>query len=142
LRDAALVYGLVVPPTVVLLVALIPFRDPENANTLLRLLADEFDAGVFAAVVFSAVVAAPLAEEMIFRVILQPTLTRFFDMRWAVVVTAVLFASIHGPYDAVPLLPLSLALGWLYAVRGSVASVVLLHMIFNAVFLAFALLTT
>lgn len=141
LRDAVFLYGLVVPPTALLLIALIPFRDPENANALLRLLADEAGPVTLAAVAASAVIAAPLFEEMTFRVVLQPALARLLGEPAAIAAVALLFAAVHGPYDAVPLLPLAAALGWLYATRRSVLAVVALHALFNAVFLAFALLT-
>ena len=47
-------------------------------------------------------------------------------------VTAIIFAMLHGWPDAVPLMPLALVLGAVFEKTRSYLSVVVLHVLFNA----------
>lgn len=92
-------------------------------------------------VVASAVVAAPLAEELFFRRFLQGWLEKLLpeaDGRMAVSVAAALFALAHlGQGLAyVPLFPLGLVLGTIARRTGSVVPCIFLHALFNAVSVA------
>ena len=82
----------------------------------------------------SAVLVAPWAEEMAFRVIMQRSLLRIFSPSLSILLTAVAFCAIHPSWqDAVALLPLAIVLGVTYHRTGSYLAVVLIHMLFNAV---------
>lgn len=92
-------------------------------------------------VAFTAIVLAPLLEEIQYRAVIQGWLTGRFPTKRAILITAVVFAAIHwapGRPDALPLLPLALLLGYLYAARGSLAANVIAHTTFNAVNIAIA----
>jgi uncharacterized protein len=91
----------------------------------------------------AAVVLAPLAEELLYRVILQGWLQTHLTPRSAILFVAILFALVHfesGRPDHLPLLPLALILGYVYYRRHSYLTVVFLHALFNATNLAFAVL--
>jgi membrane protease YdiL (CAAX protease family) len=85
-------------------------------------------------------VLAPLVEELIYRVVLQTWLQKIAPPREALIAVAIIFAAVHRLPDALPLLPLALILGYVYQQRRSFLTIVLIHMLFNAVNLILALL--
>ena len=102
---------------------------------------------VLAIVILSAVVVAPVAEELFFRRVLQGWLEKRLpraDGGWAVALAAVAFAAAHQGQGLalVPLFPLALVLGHLVRRTGSIVPSILLHALFNAVSLAILLLHT
>jgi membrane protease YdiL (CAAX protease family) len=137
---------LVTPPLLVVSAVLnwlVPYEHP-----ILDLLAASRDPAALAAVWLSAVVAAPIFEEIFFRGVLQgwfaavekrsdPTGTS----RLAVVASAACFAAAHYGHGLgwIPLVGFGLAVGTLRAARGSLLPCVLVHAMFNAVSLAIAL---
>lgn len=100
----------------------------------------------FVATVFEVVFLVPLAEETLFRGLLQTTLLYSISRqpdpspprRWlAVIVTAAFFAVAHGePAFFLPLFVLACGLGYLYERTGSLWPCVLLHGGFNALQIA------
>jgi uncharacterized protein len=115
------------------------WRSPETQNPLLILLRQTGSERTIWEVVFAAVVSAPLAEELLFRVAFQGPLETQLPPKWAIAIPALIFASFHGVYDALPLLPLAISLGCLYHFRRSYVAVVTAHALFNATFLILAL---
>jgi membrane protease YdiL (CAAX protease family) len=92
-------------------------------------------AGWMALTVFSAVVMAPLAEELFFRGLVQSVLRRYFRSPWVgIVLGSGLFAASHQPqYQHMPaLFVLGMVLGYNYERTGRLLAPVLLHAIFNA----------
>jgi membrane protease YdiL (CAAX protease family) len=90
----------------------------------------------------TAVIAAPLLEELVYRVILQGTLETSMKKGYAVAISSIVFAAVHMFWaDVIPLIPLALILGTIYARRRSYIAVVVLHGLFNA-FGLFLTLTT
>jgi len=86
-----------------------------------------------------AVFLAPLAEEMIFRGILYPTLKQAGYPGTALWVTSLLFGAIHMNWIAfVPLTLFSLLLIWIYEKTGSLWASITAHSLFN--FTSFAVL--
>jgi uncharacterized protein len=92
--------------------------------------------------IVSAVVVAPLAEELFFRGMLYQALRRRMRAWWAIAVSAIAFAGAHvfqelggpaGPVAFVLILPLGVLLGWLFERRGSLATPVAVHAAFNLV---------
>lgn len=83
---------------------------------------------------FSAVVAAPLAEELVFRGLLQRVLQQALGLPVvAIVLTSLAFASIHQPWTLQPpVFVLSLVLGWAYFRSGSIVVPMVAHAVFNA----------
>ncbi|OIO60531.1 MAG: hypothetical protein AUJ55_02160 [Proteobacteria bacterium CG1_02_64_396] len=81
-----------------------------------------------------AVLVGPWVEELLFRGALQPALAQVLGGRWAVVVTALVFAAAHLPTQEVPLIPLigGLLLGWVMLRAGHVMAPFVLHAGANA----------
>ena len=140
-RDGVIGFLLALLPMVPLMLFTAPFRNHDSQNPLLRLLADEPEPATVALICITAVVFAPLFEEMMFRVVLQGWLATKFKPSAAIPITAVAFAAIHGVVDGVALLPLAGVLGYVFHRRHSYISVVVIHGPFNATMLALALLT-
>ncbi len=115
------------------------WRSHETQNPLLIVLQQTGSERTLWEVAFTAVASAPLAEELLFRVTFQGPLQVRLPRGWAIAIPAIIFASVHGPYDALPLLPLALVLGVLYYVRRSYIAIVTAHGLFNAAFLVLAL---
>lgn len=121
---------------------IVPYRHP-----LVDLLAVDRSPGTLVVVLVSAVVAAPIAEELFFRRILQGWLEARLSGdggRGAVAFSAALFAIAHVGQGLayVPLFLLGLVLGWIARQTGSIIGCVVLHALFNAVSVAIVLLTT
>jgi membrane protease YdiL (CAAX protease family) len=141
LRDGGLGFLAAFLPVALMLFATSSLRNKENAHSLLKLLREHSDLQTVGWVVLSAVVIAPLVEELAFRVILQGTLTKQIGPRWSIPLVALAFSAVHPWLDALALIPLALVLGYVYHRRHSYLAVVVLHAIFNATNLIFALLT-
>lgn len=112
----------------------------ESRHPLLTLLGDSPDWRIVLCIFLAAVIAAPIWEELLFRVILQGWLTTLLPPISAVATVAVLFSLIHGLWNGIALLPLSLILGYVFHRTHSYLSVVVIHMLFNATMLALQLL--
>lgn len=79
-----------------------------------------------------AVVIAALAEEMLFRGLIQGTFEAMTDITRAVMTTAVVFTILHfNPWQAVPILILGVALGILTWRCGSIYPAVIVHGMVN-----------
>ncbi len=87
---------------------------------------------VLALSVFTAVVGAPIAEEFLFRGMLQPALQRWFNPWMGWVLAALFFGFAHGsPPLIVPLFVLGLALGYVHNRARSIVAPITLHALFN-----------
>lgn len=77
-------------------------------------------------------VLAPLVEETLFRGLLYTSLRQTgFSRPGSMLTSALLFALMHPPIDAVAVIPLGLALAWCFETTGSLASCLLLHSLAN-----------
>jgi uncharacterized protein len=92
--------------------------------------------------VLSAVLVAPVAEELFFRGLLFQSLRRRMRAWWAIAVSGVVFAAAHifqelgggaGPVAFILILPLGVLLGWLFERRGTLALPIAVHAAFNLV---------
>lgn len=122
-------------PVFATLWATMPLRTPDRQHAVLQLLGERPSLEIYAWAVLSAVVVAPLFEELVFRVILQTWLERHVG-KTAWPLAAVLFAAVHRFPDSLAILPLALVLGDAYLRRRSYWEVVTAHGLFNAVMLA------
>jgi membrane protease YdiL (CAAX protease family) len=127
-------------PTTLLLALSSFWRNEETQHSYLQALREHADAQWIAWIVLSAVVAAPLAEELIFRVVLQGWLSERCSGPTALGITAAVFALVHGWHDALPLVPLSLILGYVFHQTRRYWTCVTTHALFNAANLALVLL--
>ncbi len=83
----------------------------------------------------SAILISPVAEEVVFRGLLQTVMRGYFDSAWlAIGVAAVLFGLMHlsQPQYVLPLALLGAAMGLLYERTGSLVGPIVLHVVFNA----------
>lgn len=110
------------------------FQPPEH-QTIRILLSGEAGALAAGLTTISAVVLAPVNEEILFRGLVQPLLAVGTRSAWiAILVCGAAFACFHYPlvHTMPALFALGLLLGYLRARTGSLALVILLHMVFNA----------
>lgn len=112
----------------------LPLRTPDRQHAVLQLLGAQPSFAIYAWAVLSAVVVAPLFEELVFRVILQTWLEQYIG-KLAVLVAAVLFAAVHRFPDSLAIVPLALILGDAYLGRRSYWEIVTAHGVFNAIML-------
>jgi membrane protease YdiL (CAAX protease family) len=91
-----------------------------------------------ALVILSAVILAPLFEELTFRAHLQTALGRITKHRWpAILIASVLFALIHQIWWMMPpLFVLAIGLGYVYDRSKNLWASVFMHASFNALSLA------
>ena len=83
--------------------------------------------------IVSAVFAAPLFEEMLFRGCVQGGLRRATGSRWvAILVASLLFAVIHPPWTIPPIFAFSVLLGLVYDRTRNLWATTTMHALFNA----------
>lgn len=86
------------------------------------------------AVLAMAVIVAPVAEEMIFRGYLYPVGKRYIGSFLSAILTAALFAVLHGHAASIPaLFTLALCLALSYERSGSLLVPMIMHAVFNTV---------
>ena len=84
--------------------------------------------------ILSAVVAAPLFEEMLFRGCVQGGLRRATRKPWVgILVASTLFASIHPPWTIPPIFVFSVLLGIVYERTRNLWATTCMHALFNAI---------
>jgi len=113
-------------------------RGPQDVPYLLTLLG-EVPFGWKVLILISAVVLAPIVEELFFRGLLQSMFRRQLSSPWlAILVTSAIFAGIHTgqPKNIPALAALGIALGYNYERCGRLYPSMLLHALFNAVNIA------
>jgi len=114
---------------------------PEGVKHLFfKILEADSRTAVLAWIAVSVVVLAPLAEELTYRVLLQGWCQSHFSPWAAILFSALIFSTVHGMPDCVPLFPLALVLGYVYHRTRSYVAVVVLHALFNATNLTLSVL--
>jgi membrane protease YdiL (CAAX protease family) len=105
----------------------------ETVQDTVKLLQTSTDPQILGLMIFAAVVAAPLCEEVVFRGYLYPACKRFAGPWFAGICTALVFAATHGSIAAlVPLFALGCVLALVYQKTGSLWTPVAVHFCFNA----------
>lgn len=139
-RDGMLGFLASMIPVFAVLWLTFPLRSLEDQHPLFRSIQEHPDPTLIIWVTLLAAVVAPLAEELMFRVVLQGWLENYLTPGLAIGLVAIIFSAVHGWPDAVPLFPLALVLGYIYYRRHSYWAVVVLHALFNGFMLLTALL--
>ncbi len=105
-----------------------------GSNPLLQIVLEEGDPVALLIFFFTAAVAAPVFEEILFRGFLLPSLTRYLPVWGAIALSGLIFALAHLSFSEVlPLATLGIVLGFVYTrSRGLLASM-LLHSLWNSV---------
>jgi membrane protease YdiL (CAAX protease family) len=104
-----------------------------GSNPLLFLALETQDWFVLALFFFTASIAAPLYEEIIFRGFLLPSLTRYIPVWGAILISSLIFAIAHQNLSEVlPLLVLGVILGITYTRSRNLLASILLHSLWNS----------
>ena len=130
---AGLLGYLVIMPIVYMMLRVGETFLPEKRHSMLDALGLLHD-GWFWLVVVSAVVLAPVAEEIFFRGLVQTWLRRHMSAWGALLVTSAAFALMHTseePQTVPALFTLSVALGYVYERTGRLWGSIVLHAVFN-----------
>ena len=136
-RDGGVAFLLALPPVLGLMAAAASVRTVEAGNPLLKSLLADPSPAAWGCLAASAVLFAPLGEELLFRGLLLGSLrSAGLPAGWAVAAAAGLFAALHPVQDWPPLFALGCVLGWARVRTGSLVPCVLAHALFNAAFLA------
>ncbi len=139
IRDGSIGFLLSLIPVMALLLLTLSIRSEETLHPLFLLLKEQPHFSTIIWIFISAVILAPLVEELIYRVILQSWLEDFLHPFAAILVSSLVFSIVHGFPDCIPLFPLAFVLGTLFYYRRSYAAVVITHVLFNSINLAIAL---
>lgn len=93
-------------------------------------------------VIFSAALVVPIFEEFLFRGLIQSTLRTHLHSPWlGILLTSLVFVVMHGHRAHwLPLMGLSVCMGYAYEKSGSILRPICIHVIFNSVSIAGALL--
>jgi membrane protease YdiL (CAAX protease family) len=111
----------------------IHYEHPEAHDMLLMLTRDHQSVLMTVAIVASATIIAPLAEEMFFRGCIQTIIRYSTNWPWlAIIITSLLFALIHPLWTAPPIFFLSVCLGYLYERTANLWACMILHALFNS----------
>lgn len=85
------------------------------------------------AIVIMSLIIAPIGEEALMRGLIYPVLRRKLSVTSTIVITALLFAMLHGNLVQIVLtIPLGIALGYLYERTHNLLACISMHMLFNA----------
>jgi|TARA_B110000914_G_scaffold182257_1_gene164921 membrane protease YdiL (CAAX protease family) len=104
-----------------------------GSQRVVEMIRETQDMALLGAMVFSAVVVAPIAEEVIFRGFLYPVVKRYSEPWFAAIFTGCLFGVIHFNLMSFPLLALmGIVLVVLYEITGSLWVPIACHAAFNA----------
>ncbi len=100
------------------------------------------DLALIGTIAFSAIIIAPIAEEVIFRGYLYPVAKRYSERWFAALFTGLLFGVVHFNLMALPLLiVMGVVLVILYEVTGSLWITIGCHAAFNATSVGFMILS-
>ena len=103
-------------------------------NPILQIVLNERDPVVLGLFLFTAAVAAPIFEEILFRGFLLPSLTRYMSAWGAIGLSSLIFATAHLSFSEVlPLAVLGTILGFVYTKSQNLMSSILLHSTWNSV---------
>jgi hypothetical protein len=119
--------------------------DNQNgSNPLLEIVLNTKSYFSFIILFVTTTVLAPLFEEIIFRGVLLPTLSRDFGIIWSIIVSSFVFALAHlSVGELPPLFVLGIGLGITRMASGSLLSSVIMHSLWNGLtFLNLFLLRT
>jgi membrane protease YdiL (CAAX protease family) len=114
-------------PVYAAIAASIPLRTVDKMHPFLQIAQDSPQFIELFLVVLTAVLLAPVKEELIFRVVLQPLLEHFLPAKVAIAFVAFLFAAVHHFPDSISILPLGLILGLVFHKTRSSLAVMTLH---------------
>ena len=118
-------------PTAALRLIMVFVIQDEAQHPFLEMIMNGVPVSALMLIILTAVVLAPLVEELLYRVVILGGLLGHTSGLVALCVSSVLFSFAHGFPDSLALLPLAFVIGWTYQQRRSYRTVVLVHFLFN-----------
>jgi membrane protease YdiL (CAAX protease family) len=114
------------------------FEFPKN-ESLEELM--QFQTGLKIVVIFSLAVVVPILEELLFRGLIQSTLRTHLHSPWlAIFLTSLIFVVMHPNWQHwLPLMALSVCMGYAYEKSGSILRSITIHILFNSISIVGAL---
>lgn len=105
-----------------------------GSNPLLQIVLEERDPIALGIFLFTATIAAPVFEELLFRGFLLPSLTRYVSVGTAIALSSLVFAIAHlSLSEVLPLTVLGIVLGVVYTRSRNLLAPMLLHSLWNGV---------
>jgi membrane protease YdiL (CAAX protease family) len=112
---------------------------PEMQDVV-RWVLEEKSIFILISLIFFGIVVAPVMEEIMFRGFLQPALKNSFGGRYAIAVSAFLFAAVHMDIFAfLQIFILGILLGYLYEKTQTLAASIIVHILHNSLTMIFLL---
>ena len=109
-------------------------EDDQAIAEYLTVVLEENDPVALGIFLFTAAVAAPVFEELLFRGFLLPSLTRYFPVWGAIALSALVFAIAHlSLSEVLPLAVLGSVLGVVYVRSRNLMAPMLLHSLWNSI---------
>ncbi len=128
--------GYLVALPLVLIVSLINqqiWQGQGGSNPLLFLALQAQDKVALAIFFFTASIAAPIFEEIMFRGFLLASLTRYLPVGGAIIVSSLIFAFAHVSFSEVlPLTTLGIILGFVYTRKRNLFAPIMIHSLWNS----------
>ncbi len=128
--------GYLVALPLVVLVSLINqqiWQGQGGSNPLLFLALQAQDRVALTIFLFTASLAAPIFEEIIFRGFLLPSLTRYLPVWGSIAVSSFIFSAAHlSLSEVLPLMTLGIVLGFVYTRSRNLLAPMLLHSLWNS----------
>jgi membrane protease YdiL (CAAX protease family) len=104
----------------------------EQSQETVKLFQKEQDMMVVFLMAFTAVVVAPICEEIVFRGYLYGAAKRFVGSLVSSITTGLVFSAAHGSMvSMLPLFVFGMVLAWLYEQTGSIWAPIAVHFLFN-----------
>ncbi|QLE47679.1 CPBP family intramembrane metalloprotease [Nostoc sp. C057] len=104
-----------------------------GSNPLLQLALESQDGVALSIFFFTAAIAAPFFEEILFRGFLLPSLTRYLPVWGSIIISSLLFAIAHlSLSEILPLTALGIVLGVVYTRSRNLLAPMLLHSLWNS----------
>ncbi|WP_445637177.1 Abortive phage infection protein [Nostoc sp. DSM 114161] len=104
-----------------------------GSNPLLQLALESQDTVALGMFFFTAAIAAPFFEELLFRGFLLPSLTRYLPVWASIIISSLLFAIAHlSLSEILPLTALGIVLGVVYTRSRNLLAPILLHSLWNS----------
>lgn len=141
LKFAGLAFLLALVPTIVTRLFVLSLMPEPKSHPFIEMMQEGgLTTQVLMLLMLIATIAAPIVEELLYRVVVLGGLLNRRSKWVAIGVSSVLFSFAHGFPDCISLLPLAVILGYTYVQRRSYRTVVLVHLIFNGFNMSLALL--
>ena len=108
-----------------------------GSNPLLQTVLEEGDSFALGVFFFTAAIAAPIFEEILFRGFILPSLTRYVSTWGAIALSSFIFAAAHlSVSEILPLMILGMVLGFVYTRSKNLLAPMMVHSLWNSATMA------